>query len=128
MWVPDRAGMAGTCPQSHLALLQSWLCQPQVTALGWVTCPALTSQGEFLNRFLQGFVVPASPGMQSPRGHGQVSLGGQNLWPQQAGRAVPLALPSCSLEGLELLKKVLCAETPICSLLEPVYALNSNPE
>lgn len=48
----QQQGFTGRCHQSHFVLLQWSVCQPQVTALGWVTspgaarssCPALTPQ------------------------------------------------------------------------------------
>lgn len=131
------AGLTERCHQSHFVLLQWSVCQPQVLALGWVTspgtarssCPALTSEGSatVFKSFPRDLLSasPRSSQVQSPHSHGLVALAGQNLQPHQAPTAVPTALSSCSCEGLELLTKVLCTETPICSLLEPIYALNS---
>lgn len=90
------------------------LCPGTVTALRWVPCPALISSATVLNRLSRGFVVPASPGMQSTRGHGEVALGGRNLWPQSL--LCPWHLPAAVLEGLELLTEVPCAETSVCCL------------
>lgn len=134
------AGLTGRCHQSHFVLLQWSVCQPQVTALGWVTspgaarssCPALTSEGSatVFKSFPRDLLSasPRSSQVQSPHGHGQVALAGQKLRPPQAPTAVPRAVSSCTCEGLELLTKLLCTETPICFLLEPIYALSSNLE
>lgn len=93
----DIPGTARSCCPLRVTLSKSFLTE--------IGCPSTSKE------------LP----VQSPPGHGQVALGGQNLWPHQAGTAVSRALSSCTSEGLQLLTKLLCAQASNCFWLEPIY-------
>lgn len=111
-------------------------CQSQAMAQGWVTspgtarssCPAPISEGPptGFKSFLTQICWP-SISKELPFAKPLWPRAGGPWWPESVA-AVPVAVSSCSSEGVELLTKVLCAQAPVCPLLEPIYALNSNPE